>query len=520
MRTPSEYHLRRELRSLAYLQHWGETVKKMEESGDMSPATARRVFKLLRVVARGLCEPEPVKKRREEGGRGRKRRRRQALVAAFSLGAAGGLVITHTISELLFGRSGGEEFLKYKSLSEKREAALRNDIGRLAEKIKELQRLEAATLIIAQIQLMADEHQEEWLELNKNTVKTRGDVVLKRLLKPTIDEYKKKNLLNVTSGPFDLDGPFQLDPAVYKVEVQGLERARCSEARLGLNLISAVPSSKCYRILNETTEYTLLDNEGGGCLIAPPRNATTTLIDGSLFSTAAVWDSKKKTCSSTYLDNYNIGFSNGLVLLGGKENTNGSYFCGRRFGIKDVRVPGRAGTSLFFPCRGQLGEGSSSVNFYSVDVKVVDDQGETEVKLDGTEEKGFYINENYFSSPTLETADYCGWNDCAGETEKAAVGSTVAILGGGAIAAVAVLLTIWRKKKETTSFYRRGSSYENKDELKRVTEMTNSLAKIGENMKGMVLALDRLGPGSDGYDAEEEGGEHSEEHTGKTEQDG
>ena len=39
-------------------------------------------------------------------------------------------------------------------------------------------------------------------------------------------------------------------------------------------------------------------------------------------------------------------------------------------------------------------------------------------------------------------------------------------------------------------------------------------------MTSMVLALDRLGPGSDGYDAEEEGGEHSEEHTGKTEQDG
>ena len=529
MRIPIKYHLRREWRTLAYLQDWGETIKQLEEGGDVSKETARGVFKLLSVAARGLCDPEPEKKMMLKGGRGGTRRKRRQIVAAaataFGLGMAGGMAITHTLSELFFGASGGQEFQEYKKRSEKRDVALRNDIARLAEKIKELKKMEAVSLVVAQIQLMAEQEQEEWYELTKkNTANTRGDVVLKSLLQTTINEWKKKGLLNVTSGPFKLDGPFELDPSVYKIEILGVEMRYCRDAKIGLNLVSAVPSTKCYKILNETSEYTILDNSGGGCLIAAPRNSTTTLVDGSLFTTSATWDSKRKPCSTSYLDNYNIGFSNGLVLLGGKYNQNGSYYCGRNFGLKDVKLPRKAGSSLHFPCRGQLGEGNTSANFYSVDVDIVDDNGYTGIKLDGTEHRGFYVDRNIFSKIEdedggLETADYCTWNDCGGQMEKA-VGSTFAIIvGGGLVAALVVVTRIWlRKRKDistTTSFYRRGSSVSDEDELSKVVAMTNSLAMIGKNMTNMVLALEHLGPVGEDYAGEVEEEQIGEEEEGQ-----
>ena len=123
-------------------------------------------------------DPEPEKKMMLKGGRGGTRRKRRQIVAAaataFGLGMAGGMAITHTLSELFFGASGGQEFQEYKKRSEKRDIALRNDIARLAEKIKELKKMEAVSLVVAQIQLMAEQEQEEWYELTKkSTANTR-----------------------------------------------------------------------------------------------------------------------------------------------------------------------------------------------------------------------------------------------------------------------------------------------------------------------------------------------------------
>ena len=205
-------------------------------------------------------------------------------------------------------------------------------------------------------------------------------------------------------------------------------------------------------------------------------------------------------------------FQTGSYSWEGRTTTTGAT-------TADVRLPRKAGTSLHF----QLGEGNTVVNFYSVDVDVVDDNGDAGIKIDGTAHKGFYVDRDFFSKNegmTLETADYCAWNDCGGQMEKAAVGSTLAIIGGGVVAVASVVaIRIWRRKKKDhpTRFYRGGSrvsSFEDKDdEMNKVVEMTNSLATIGMNMTNLVLALDRLGPGAVDYASEVE-----EEQIGKNEE--
>ena len=71
-----------------------------------------------------------------------------------------------------------------------------------------------------------------------------------------------------------------------------------------------------------------------------------------------------------------------------------------------------------------------------------------------------------------------------------------------------------RAMDHSASLYRRGSDYEDNDgkgELKKVAFLGSHWS---ENMTGVVLALDRLGPGSEDYLVDEE----KEEHVGKEEE--
>ena len=110
-----------------------------------------------------------------------------------------------------------------------------------------------------------------------------------------------------------------------------------------------MPSNQCYPITGNNTEFTTLSNLAGGCLVAPPLSETVYLRDGSKFSVAGLWDSKRKPCTEDLLGRYMLKYQGGLLLIASRRNTtyDANYFCGN--GIQDVQLPGRVGATLHFP---------------------------------------------------------------------------------------------------------------------------------------------------------------------------
>ena len=207
---------------------------------------------------------------------------------------------------------------------------MRNDIQRIAGKLEKTLKVQKESMFLQQIEMEAINEQEEWMELVGNH--RRGDGVLRGLLRTTLERWREKALLPPREGKtIDLADEFELPKKTFKVDIIGREERKCSDARLGLLLVSAVPTTRCYKIQNTTLEYSLLLNGAGGCLVAPPIEETVELSDGTRFSPAAVWDSKKRACTSEMFEDYLVTFKDGLVMMGkkGRGNMNATFFCGQ-----------------------------------------------------------------------------------------------------------------------------------------------------------------------------------------------
>ena len=492
MRTPIEYHVRKEWRSLEYLERWGEMVQKMEKEGNLRQGLARGAHRLLRRMSRGLCDPMPEWKKGKETKDLTKRERRQAV--AFGLGMLGAMTITKVLEALFHGNNGGKEWQEYKRRATMREALLRNDIRKIEGRLTEVLKVEKETLFIEELQMSAQLESEEWMELSSKR-HLRGDVVLKKLLGPTITRWREKNLIEGGKGPFNLAEGFELPEGTFRIEIIGKEERLCSKARIGLLLVSSVPSNLCYPIINNYTDYTVVSNLAGGCLVAPPINKTVKLEDGSSFSVSGLWDSKRKPCTEDLLGKYMIKYKEGLLLIANKKNStyNANFFCGRADGIKDVQLPGRVGATLHFPCRGQVGLMNESFNFYSTPVKVIDDRGEIDVKLDGTDvRQGFYLDPLAFETEN-EELHLESLNDDEWGKETQTEGSMYAglasslTLGVLAVTATGVGWKIWRKRVQGSE------KTQNKDseDIRKLEQITYMLSSLSTEIEKDLANIER-----------------------------
>ena len=479
MRTPIEYHVRKEWKSLATLERWGELVQKLEKEGILRHGLARGARRLLHTMARGLCDPMPEWKRRNGTKEGTRRKRRQAV--AFGLGMLGAMTISKVLDTLFHGDSGGREWQEYKRRSTMREALLRNDIRKIEGRLKEVLKVEKETIFIEELQMSAQMEREEWMELTSSR-HLRGDAVLKSLLGPTISRWREKNLIMGGDGPFNLADEFELPEGTYKIELIGREERLCSKARIGLLLVSAVPSTQCYPITGNNTEFTTLSNLAGGCLVAPPLGETVDLQDGSKFSTAGLWDSKRRACTADLLGRYMLKYQEGMLMIANKRNTTyeANYFCGN--GINDVQLPGRVGATLHFPCRGRVGMANESFSFYSTPVKVIDEEGEIDVKLDGTDVEGYYLDPSTFEKEiekmNLESLVDEEWNKETGGSWYAGLATTLTM---GLMAATAAGVG-WRMWKKRTAGQKEEKDVDSDiKKLENITYILSSLSKDIEN---------------------------------------
>ena len=95
-----------------------------------------------------------------------------------------------------------------------------------------------------------------------------------------------------------------------------------------VTVVSTVPTSTCYMLLNETGVFSVIDNQEQGCFVGSPKSSWIQLRDGTYLMMARPWESKTTACTSDLLDGFNFHHENQTVFASHEQDLQGTSICG------------------------------------------------------------------------------------------------------------------------------------------------------------------------------------------------
>ena len=415
-----EYH------DLTYVGTLGKRVHDLKVNKKITQGIAENAMKLLRTMSHGLCDPAPewsdtksttmtTERTRTFFGRMPRetRAKRQVAVAAV-LGSLGGLILSEAMTKLFGGNGGGsEDFKKYMKGVDVKLNLIRKDVIKINQRVMDLQKLVDASSLLSELDLLATLELETWRQLTEHS--TRGDQAMMSIMRETVRQWSRLNLLEqglLSSG-------FPIPPETYAVQVKGRESRRCAEAGMEVTIVSTVPTTTCYKLLNETVGYTVIENQQQGCFIGSPKGSWIQLRDGTYLMMSRPWESKTTACTSSLLEGFNFHHENQTVFASHEQDLQGTSICGVDNKIlTNKRIDKKTAVTIAIPCKGTLvSRENVSLHFYHAQIKVTNQKLDIFGNVDYTDYEGFIektigdgkgdANDNY----DLESADLDRWED-------------------------------------------------------------------------------------------------------------
>ena len=112
------------------------------------------------------------------------------------------------------------------------------------------------------------------------------DVIMEKIFHHTIEHYKNLGLIE-GKNKTEIEEDFPLPKKAFKlsIEVSKSQSGNCNETHIRIIGVAALPSKKCYSIIEHSTEYTkLVGPKEGRCLWTSPLKDVCNLKDGSKFA--------------------------------------------------------------------------------------------------------------------------------------------------------------------------------------------------------------------------------------------
>ena len=523
-------HIVREVHTLGHLEIWGRRINEMREAEQLNFDAAEAAMAILGTLSHGLCDvgspsmsttttttsttsttttmarfygrmPRdalPVTPRPRTAAR----ERRQAS-ALFLLGTLGGMVLSTAIQNLLGGggAQGGDRFQEFMQGTRRREELLKNDIEKMNRMILGVHQLAVEAIVMEELQALAYLERESWTQLTKET-KLQGDSIVMKILKPTLDHWKRLRLYHEDAFPI-LNDPVPIPKEAYKISIEGRRSASCTDAALLITVVSMVPSKDCFWKLSSNEEYSVLSNTATGCLVGVPESEWIRLPDGTNWMMATPWESKRDVCDHNLLGQFNFKAYKNEVWLQ-TENAKQISICGETLSSQWIPKHQDNSTRIFrsvkLPCKGSILKNSTTLNKYTTKV-ILDNNNDTKVFNKLPFSSGFStMNESDLKRPAeeLESGGESwvldereqGW----GLHEIAIMVTLLTLMTAGLAAGLGCW--VWRRVSgsamDVGHDYGKGFELEQDDTLRRAEEIAEKLGRVADGMEAMVEAMSEL----------------------------
>ena len=509
--------------NFGYIERFNTMVETLVRKNLLPPNMAELLHRQLRTAARNVCTVRkiqlPTRTRRPTAAwtgrmpRETRRQPRQAFLGGI-LAGMGLYQLGRTIEELLGGAGYGDKFGHYLAKIRDTEKVMNLKIGRMEERIKRLEGLQHASLIVEEMEALISIEAEEWNSIRSLDEDLVGNPILDQAFGLAAKHYDK---YNYTKPP--RDGPLQkirIPESLRYIKVEVLPHEVCRWSILRVIAVTAIPTRSCSKLVGMVgyDNITLAETKYGSCLIMGSWNKRVELYDGSVMLPSNAWERKKTNCEEA-LKNKEVLFheNKGDVFLGSKGSFEARSTCGDSRKIyketlvnKTVTpklscygwtsINGLKGTrDEWTSSKTRVSAGTSGISGVHIEsdsswlfeaYKMINGEDEDEDEEEDLDE--------------LEAEDW-DWS----LLEKTSVGSATSLVAITALLVVGVLC--WKKygqkknrmEQNTYEDYKQSSSEMEredldklKDELDVIKTINNIVTLTGEGMEQMVRSLETM----------------------------
>ena len=310
----------------------------------LPPNLASLLHRQIRVAARNVCSVREIQMQARTRTRptaawtgrmprGTRRHPRQAFLGGI-LAGMGLYQLGRTIEELLGGAGldSSSKFGHYIAKIRSTERITNLKIVRMEERIKRLEGLEHASMLVEEMEALIAIEAEEW-----NSIRTLDEDLVGN---PIIDQafglagkiYDKYNYTEkTTSTNFNHLQKTRIPKSLRNIKVEILPHSVCKWSILRVTAVTAIPTRSCDKVVGMVGKdnITLAETEYGSCLIMGSWNERVELNDGSVMVPSNAWEKKKTNCEEA-LKNKEVLFhvNKGDVFLGSRGSFEASSTCG------------------------------------------------------------------------------------------------------------------------------------------------------------------------------------------------
>ena len=326
--------------NFGYLERFNQLVQDMVSKSLIPPNLGEMINRQLRIAARDVCKlrtlmkPKPTMKPTPRWvGRIPRRARytRQAFLGGI-IATLGLLEIGRTIEHLLAGEGYGSNFDHYLKKIRRTEQSFNLRMTRLEERIRRLEQLEHAGLVVDEIEAILHIESEEWEDIRTLDEDLRGNSILRQGFEAAEKLFEKRNLTKRTTGDQGLQ-KIRIHPRLRSVRVKIRPHSVCKWAVLTATSVTKVPSKDCYKKVGEDKEKNLTYTETSqmSCVVLGNWDSRVDMADGTVMVPSNGWECKRTPCKEA-LKNSAVTFQTdrGDVYVGSDGAFETSSRCGSR----------------------------------------------------------------------------------------------------------------------------------------------------------------------------------------------
>ena len=307
--------------NFGYLERFNTMVQNMVSKSLLPPNLGEMINRQLKISTRDVCKVRTIQLPRAKPTPrwvGRiPRRRRQAFLGGI-LATLGLLEIGRTIEHLLEGDGYGSNFQHYLTKIRRTEQSFNIRISKLEERIKKLEEVQHAELVVQEIEAILDIEAGEWEDIRTLEEDLRGNSILREGFEAAEKIFVKRNLTKRTTVDQGLE-KIKIDKRLRSVTVKVRPHAVCKWAVLTVTSITAVPSKDCYKKVgvDQKKNLTYAESIYDSCLVLGSWETAVELADGSFVVPSNAWELKRTQCKDA-LKNQAVSFhvDRGDVFIG------------------------------------------------------------------------------------------------------------------------------------------------------------------------------------------------------------
>ena len=317
-----------------YIDRFNDLVQDLVLKALISPNLGEMINRQLKIATRDVCSIRELQRPTSSGHqrptpRWVGRIPRQAFLGGV-IATLGLLEIGRTLEHLVLGIGYGDRFENYVHKIRRTENTLNLRMSKLEDRIRRLEEVTEAELVVEEIQSILQVEEEEWDDIRNLDQDLRGNAILRDGFELVEKIYEKRNLTKGVAGDTGLR-KLKIDKRLRTMSVEVRTHNVCKWAWLKVTSITAIPSKECHRKVGTLGKQnlTLAETTMGSCMVLGRWESAVKLGDGSVYVPTNAWERKKMDCEEA-LKNEDVYFKEikGDLYVGSRTEFRTTSRCG------------------------------------------------------------------------------------------------------------------------------------------------------------------------------------------------